>query len=272
MNLLLPIIIVLLVINERASARGHSTCRSFCGNLTVDYPFTVQSGCGHPGFRDLLFCINDVLMFHISSGSYRVLEIDYAYQALTLHDPDMSTCNKIVRGRKGNGFVIDLWRSSYFKPVPDNVFMLIGCSTQSPLYQGFPGQHLPCRNVSGMGCEEYYDCPAWDLGRTSMSEVYGASPPECCSVTYNAIHAINLSRLECEGYSSAYSLAPLHLSSPKDWSYGIRVTYSVPGDWAFCRSCEATGGTCGYDDVGARDLCLCNGWNSTTNCDSGRHT
>ncbi|KAK7849158.1 hypothetical protein CFP56_003377 [Quercus suber] len=64
-----------------------NTCRSYCGNITIDYPFALQYGCGHPGFRDLLFCMNDVLMFHISSGSYRVLEIDYAYQALTLHDP-----------------------------------------------------------------------------------------------------------------------------------------------------------------------------------------
>ncbi|KAF6139620.1 hypothetical protein GIB67_033624 [Kingdonia uniflora] len=223
MNPNLPII--LLVINERVSAHGHSTCRSFCGNLTVDYPFTV-----HLGFRDLLFCVNDVLMFPICSGSYRVLEIDYAYQALTLHDPDMSTCNKIVRGRKGNEFVIDLWRGLQ-----------------------------PCRNVSGMGCKEYYGCPAWDSGWTSMSEVFRANPPECCSVTYEAIRAMNLSRLECGGYSSAYSLAPLHLRSPKDWSYGIRVRYSEPGDCAFCRSCEATGGTCGYDDVGARNLCLCNG-------------
>ncbi|KAF8399671.1 hypothetical protein HHK36_015542 [Tetracentron sinense] len=252
------------------SGDGHvNTCRSYCGNLTVDYPFSVRLGCGNPGFRDLLFCVNDVLMFHVISGSYRVIEIDYAYQALTLHDPHMSTCDSIVSGGKGNGFVLEPWRAPYLNPAPDNVFMLIGCTAQSPLFQGFPAKHLPCRNVSGMGCEEYYGCPAWDPGPKRVGSAHGASPPECCSVSFEAIRAINLTRLECEGYSSAYSLAPLKVAGPSGWSYGIRVAYTVPQNNAFCRSCEATGGTCGYDSVAAGDLCLCGGWNSTSNCDSG---
>ncbi|PIA29207.1 hypothetical protein AQUCO_06100011v1 [Aquilegia coerulea] len=248
--------------------RHVSKCRSYCGNLTVDFPFTTQSGCGHHGYRELLFCVNDVLMLHISSGSYRVLEIDYAYKALTIHDPDMSTCNSIVRGRKGNGFVVESWRAQYLSPAPDNIFMLIGCTAKSPLFQGFPEKHLPCRNISGMGCEEYYGCPAWGVGPTRSSKAYGLDPPECCSVAYDAIRAINLTKLECEGYSSAYSLAPLRVAGPGEWSYGIRVSYSVPSDYSFCRACEATGGTCGYDAVAVHDLCLCDGWNSTANCDT----
>lgn len=113
--------------------------------------------------RELLFCMNDVLMFHINSGSYRVLEIDYAYQALTLHEPHLSTCDDIVLGGRGNGFAIEPWRAPYLVPDGDNVFMLIGCSARSPLFQGFPNRHLPCQNVSGMGCEDYYACPAWSV-------------------------------------------------------------------------------------------------------------
>nr|AFK38649.1 unknown [Lotus japonicus] len=67
-----------LLITSCSSTQANS-CRTYCGNITVDYPFATQYGCGHPGFRDLLFCINDVLMLHIASGSYRVLEIDYAW-------------------------------------------------------------------------------------------------------------------------------------------------------------------------------------------------
>ncbi|XP_058088426.1 uncharacterized protein LOC131235300 [Magnolia sinica] len=244
------------------------TCRSYCGNLTVDYPFGIRSGCGHSGFRDLLFCVNDVLMFHIRSGSYRVLDIDYGYRALTLHDRGMSTCDSLERG-KGNGFVLEPWRAPYLEPAPDNVFMLIGCRGESPLFQGFPGKHLPCRNVSGMGCDEYYGCTAWDTW-PKRDAVYGTGPPECCSVPFGAIRAINLTRLECEGYSSAYSLAPLQVVGPSEWMYGIRVNYNVPGDYTFCRACEATGGTCGFDGVAFGDLCLCGGWNSTSNCDSDR--
>ncbi|CAK9137585.1 unnamed protein product [Ilex paraguariensis] len=191
---------------------GHdSTCRSYCGNITLDYPFSLQSGCGHPGFQDLLFCINDVLMFHIISGSYRVLDIDYAYQSLTLHDPHLSTCDSIVLGGLGNGFVVEQSRASYLNPTSDNVFMLIGCSVSSPLFRGFPGKHLPCRNVSGMGCEEYYECPAWNtIGFRRVGSAYGSGLPECCAVPF-------------EGYSSAYSLAPLRASGPGQWEYGIRV-------------------------------------------------
>ncbi|GAB4845773.1 hypothetical protein Ancab_039182 [Ancistrocladus abbreviatus] len=245
------------------------TCRSYCGNITIDYPFALKYGCGHPGFRDLLYCINDVLMFHITSGSYRVLEIDYAFQALTLHDPHLSTCDSIVLGGRGNGFVVDSWRAPYLNPTSDNVFLLIGCSGQSPLFQGFPSKHLPCRNISGMSCEDYYRCPAWGfIGPEYVGSVYGSAPPECCAVSFEAIKAINLTKLDCQGYSSAYNLAPLRVDGPHEWSYGIRVKYSLQGNDAFCQACEATGGTCGYSSDGGRELCLCGRWNSTSTCDS----
>ncbi|CAL5372663.1 unnamed protein product [Camellia sinensis] len=244
-------------------------CRSYCGNITLDYPFALQPGCGHPGFRDLLFCINDVLMFHIPSGSYRVLNIDYAYQSLTLHDPYMSTCESIVLGGRGNGFAVEHWRASYLTPASDNVFMLIGCSAESPLFQGFPGKHLPCQNVSGLGCEEYLGCPAWDvIGPKRVGTVYGSGPPECCAVGFDAIRAVNLTRLECQGYSSAYNVAPVRIGGPDGWSYGIRVRYSLQGKEAFCRACEATGGSCGYAIDGVNEVCICGSWNSTSNCDS----
>ncbi|XP_010532284.1 PREDICTED: uncharacterized protein LOC104808312 [Tarenaya hassleriana] len=259
-----------------ADFRGINSCRSYCGNITIDYPFGLKEGCGNPGYRDLMFCMNDVLMFHISSGSYRVLDIDYAYRSVTLHDPHMSTCDTIVLGGKGNGFQVEDWRQPYFNPMPENVFMLIGCSPRSPLFQGFPEMRLPCRNVSGMGCEEYLSCPAWEMvgyrqpGRESGSG-FGSGPPECCAVGFESMKAINLTKLECEGYSSAYSLAPLRPSRPAEWAYGIRVKYDLQGSDAFCRACVATAGTCGYesgDGGGLRHVCMCGTVNSTTNCDS----
>nr|GLL34058.1 uncharacterized protein LOC109149295 isoform X2 [Ipomoea trifida] len=117
-------------------SHGHAySCRSYCGNLTVDYSFALQSRCGHPGYRDLLFCINDVLMLHISSDSYRILDIDYAYQSLALDDPHMSTCGAIVLGRRGNNFVVEPWPATYVQPTSNNVFMLLGCSAESQLFQ-----------------------------------------------------------------------------------------------------------------------------------------
>ncbi|WOL12681.1 hypothetical protein Cni_G21448 [Canna indica] len=275
------LLIFLLAAAAAESSSFSTSCRSYCSNITVDYPFALRPGCGHAGFRELLYCINGILMLHIPSGSYRVLDIDYAYRGLTLHDPAMSDCYSLLRSPSGlgNGFAVEPWRAPYLEPDPDNVFMLLGCRPDSPLFQGFPtaeGRHLPCRNVSGMGCEEYYRCPAWDEGpgggsRKGSASAYGAvSPPECCALEFEAIRAINVSHLRCEGYSSAYSLAPLRAAGPGAWAYGIRVAYSLPVDHqGFCGACQATGGVCGYDEGTEADLCLCGQYNSTSNCDSG---
>ncbi|XP_062181211.1 uncharacterized protein LOC133885505 [Phragmites australis] len=255
-------------------------CRSFCGNITVDYPFALRPGCGHAGLRDLLYCINGALMLHLPSGSYRVLDVDYAYGGLTLHDPAMSDCRALDRtpAGRGNGFVLEPWREPYLAPDPDNVFLLLGCRATSRLFQGFPDRHLPCRNVSGMGCGDYYGCPAWDDyyasgGRRPSGAAYGSAvgePPECCAVPWGAIRAVNVSRLECEGYSSAYSLAPVReVGGAGGWAYGIRVSWALPeANRGFCGACRATGGACGHDMESHGDLCLCGDWNSTSNCDS----
>lgn len=125
-----------------------------------------------------------------------------------------------------------------------------------------------------MGCEQYYGCPAWDSvgGHTHKppGSAFGSDPPQCCALSFDSIKAINLTKLQCGGYSSAYSLAPLRVDGPNDWSYGIRVKYSVQGNEEFCRACEATGGTCGYGTDGIRQLCMCGSTNSTSNCDTGK--
>ncbi|KAK9684757.1 hypothetical protein RND81_10G229900 [Saponaria officinalis] len=277
---LIFLLISLLLIPLCISYSHTNTCRSYCGNITIDYPFGLKPGCGHPGFRDLLYCINDVLMLHIKSGSYRVLDIDYPFQALTLHDPNLSTCKSIVLETKGNGFVIEPFRASFLTPAPDNAFLLIGCSGKSPLFQGFPNKNTPCRNISGLSCEDYYKCPAWGaIGPSDLGLVYGSGPPECCAVGYEEFgpsQGVNLTKLDCQGYSSAFSLAPLRVGGAHEWLFGIRVKYSVQGHDAFCHACEATGGTCGYsgdddgDDGGGgiTELCFCGNWNSTSNCDS----
>ncbi|KAK8946797.1 Wall-associated receptor kinase 3 [Platanthera zijinensis] len=284
-----------------AAAAGSRSCRSYCGNITVDYPFGVRDGCGHPVFRQLLFCINGVLLLHVPSGSYRVLTVDYAFRRLTLHDASMSDCYSLAPSSPGHGFVAEPWRSPFLGPASDNVFFLLGCRHDSPVFQlGFPVGRGVCRSVSGMSCRDYYRCPAWDVGDSrkpwpwarGADSSYGAasSPPECCSVPAGAVRELNLTQLRCAAYSSAYSLAPLRPPGAGAWSYGIRIAYSLPTEHeAECRGCQFSGGTCGYDasNLTADDdgnnggalahLCLCGGgggdggidaWNSTSTCDS----
>ncbi|EPS62242.1 hypothetical protein M569_12553 [Genlisea aurea] len=245
-----------------------SICRSVCGNLTVAYPFGLRPGCGHRAFRDLLYCINDVLMLHIPSGSYRVLDIDYPYDALVLHDPHISDCGSIVLGGRANGFVVEPWRADYLTPSPDNVFMLIACSTRSS------SSSRNCSRVGGggmVGCAGYYGCPAWDIIRPKSSGYDDGS--ECCAVSN--VKSVNLTELDCQGYSSAYSVAPVRERRPENWSYGILVKYyyrsgGSDGDDPFfsCPACEATGGSCGYQAAGGNGVCLCGSRNSTSDCDS----
>jgi hypothetical protein len=171
--------------------------------------------------------------------------------------------------------VAELWREPYLAPDPDNVFLLLGCRATSLLFEGFPDRHLPCRNVSGMGCADYYACPAWDdynngSDRRPSGDAGGSSPPECCAVPWTAIRAVNVTRLECEGYSSAYNLAPARAAGgAAEWAYGIRAAWSLPeANRGFCSACRATGGSCGHHMENHGDLCLCGDWNSTSNCDS----
>ncbi|XP_020585930.1 uncharacterized protein LOC110028433 [Phalaenopsis equestris] len=271
-----PPTLLLLLFSSFPLTPSSPTCRSYCGNITIDYPFSIQPGCGHPIFHQLLFCINNLLLLHIPSGSYRVLSIDYPFRRLTLNDPTMSHCYSLSPNPSPpRGFIPNPWRSQFLLPAPDNVFFLLGCRDCSPL--AFP----LCRNVSGMGCEDYYRCPAWEAEGRSWP-AYGAE--ECCSVAAGDIKEVNLTRLRCAAYSSAYNVAPVRARGPGDWLYGIRVAYSVPGeDEEGCRACQLSGGSCGYDaeEVGddeglggvmPRRLCFCGGgsyaWNSSSTCES----
>ncbi|KAI5008290.1 hypothetical protein ZWY2020_009338 [Hordeum vulgare] len=57
-------------------------------------------------------------MLHLPSGSYRVLDIDYTYHGLILHDPAKFDCRAIDRspGGRSNGFVVETWRAPISPP------------------------------------------------------------------------------------------------------------------------------------------------------------
>lgn len=46
-------------------------------------------------------------------------------------------------------------------------------------------------------------------------------------MVFEAIKAINHSKFDWEGYSSASSLQPLKVDGPSEWSYGIQEKYFV---------------------------------------------
>ncbi|KAJ1691502.1 hypothetical protein LUZ63_015657 [Rhynchospora breviuscula] len=151
--------------------------------------------------------------------------------------------------------------------------LLIGCRSGSPLFQGFPNKHLLCRsNVSGMSCDDYYRCPAWD-GAGIRSSAYGNSnPPECCAVEPAAVRSINISHLQCEGYKCIQCG-----TAPPSWAWGMDVWSHAGSHFHFLKTmmvsaghaaCRSTGGVCGYDQDTHDHVCICGEWNSTSNCDS----
>ncbi|XP_057852974.1 uncharacterized protein LOC131063202 [Cryptomeria japonica] len=269
--------IIAVAVTVAGMAARSRACRTFCGNTSLDYPFGVDEGCGHRQYRELLYCINNVMMLHLPSGSYEVLSIDYAFGLVTLSDPHMSTCASM---HKSLGFVVHQKLSPFLRPTPDNALLLLGCSNTSPLFQGFPDTHLPCFNSSAssspFGCDAFYNCPAWaGMGQKTKHN----KPPPCCGIHYSSVGALNLTHLDCYSYASAYSSAPLRYKSAGDWSYGLQLSFEVPGNSSFCASCKASRGVCGYsvddddddddDSDDGKELCLCDGWNSTTTCDTG---
>lgn len=98
------------------------------------------------------------------------------------------------------------------------------------------------------------------------------------------VREVNLTRLGCVAYSSAYRIAPVRARGAGEWDYGIGVAYLVPDeDEAGCRDCRVSGGSCGYDGTKVTEdgedddrvvvpqQCICGGgidaWNSTSTCD-----
>ncbi|KAI4965476.1 hypothetical protein ZWY2020_051965 [Hordeum vulgare] len=248
-----------------------TTCRSFCGNITVDYPFALHPGCGHAGFRDLLYCIDRTLMLHLPSGSYRVLDIDYAYRGLTCTTQPCPTAAPSTAPRAAAATGSSSSRGAR-RSWPRTRTTCSSCSAAAPLaaLQGFPDQHLPCRNGVRDGVRRLLRLPAWDdYGRRPSGAAYGSAvPPECCAVSWGAIRAVNVSRLQCEGTAARTAS---RRCAPRGRRVGVRHPGGVGaagGEPGFCGACRATGRACGHD-VGSRgDLCLCGDWNSTSNCDS----
>ncbi|ERN02345.1 hypothetical protein AMTR_s00096p00034760 [Amborella trichopoda] len=179
---------LLLILLGSSLPSTSATCRTFCSNLTVDYPLTTSPGCGHPAFKEVLFCINGALMLHSSSNSYRVSAIDYASSILTIQDPASAppTCSsntKPWRSESGGslGFMVDEWHEGFMWVEPENVFLLLGCGAKSKVFQGFPERRMACRE--GAGCEavysrcgvEYGGCCAVGGSEVGRREIVGES-------------------------------------------------------------------------------------------------
>ncbi|KAL8205062.1 hypothetical protein R6Q57_010685 [Mikania cordata] len=264
-------------------------CRDSCANIQIDYPFAIDDGCGAPLYRNMLNCSTTftplatptntttpvltptfttttttpsttVLFFQTPSGSYKVESIDYASKTLTIYDPSMSTCTIL---QPHHDFLMSDLQSALIPPSPDTIFALINCSIDSPVLNHYKSL---CFNFStDHSCDELYaSCTSFKIFQMLSND----TPPACCFTSYSTLKFMSMNILDCTHYTSFYDVDKLkEEDKPLDWSYGIKLSYSLPD--IGCDRCRRSGGTCGFDVETEGMLCICSPtFNSTRQCGS----
>lgn len=117
-----------------------SLCRNYCNNIRINYPFSIDEGCGAPQFRHMLNCSASDLFFLTPSGTYKIQTIDYNKRSVVIFDPSMSTCSIL---QPHHDFVMTDIQSVTVPPSPDTIFVLINCSIDSPVLNHYRCVLLP---------------------------------------------------------------------------------------------------------------------------------
>ncbi|KAG9439093.1 hypothetical protein H6P81_019258 [Aristolochia fimbriata] len=250
----------LLTITTALGSAHREYCRDRCGSIPIKYPLGSGLGCGHPELSPYIRCTDDdggALQVDTRSGVYAVTAVDYPSSTLTLADPLMSTCAAM---RDSGGFSLD--PAAPFRLLPRDRFLLLGCSTSSPVFDpDVPLCDAP--SASRHLCRGLYSCRG----------APGDPDSTCClyvdgSTTVDDGFSLDLPKLQCASYTSVLGFGDRE-GDPMKWDYGIALTFnrdSYATD--ACDACEASDGTCGFDPAN-RDsfLCACrNGINTTASC------
>ncbi|KAL3367724.1 hypothetical protein AABB24_008865, partial [Solanum stoloniferum] len=243
----------------------NGSCTDKCGNIVLKYPFGSGFGCGHPAFSRFIKCTTSgVLQFSTTSGIYTISSLDYSTNTFVLTDPFMSTCSSM---QNSGSFTLDHDDSSStpFSIMKQNMFVLLGCSTTSAVFD--PKQDL-CDSGSGSNvCRGMYSCK----GVTGIGLEPNDPISTCCvydpPVPVGSGYGLNLPRLQCSSYSSIYGFGGDE-GDPMKWEFGISLQYnnSYYVDES-CKNCEDSGGFCGFSGADESFACICrNGVNTTINC------
>ncbi|KAJ6982560.1 LEAF RUST 10 DISEASE-RESISTANCE LOCUS RECEPTOR-LIKE PROTEIN KINASE-like 1.5 [Populus alba x Populus x berolinensis] len=218
-------ILLSLPVHFTVSAAVHpfpinGTCHDTCGTMPVKYPFGSGFGCGHPDFSRYVRCNSDMLEFSTGTGIYSISEIDYTTGSLIITDPFMSTCSSM---QNSGSFSLD--RASPFSLTGENIFVLLGCSTNSPLFD--PAEDLCATGSRSRVCRGLYSCK----GVTGLGLPQNAPPSTCCvyeSPIQLAGYTLDLPKLQCSSYTSVYSFGGSE-GDPAKWKFGISLQYNGVG-------------------------------------------
>ncbi|XP_061990942.1 uncharacterized protein LOC133709279 [Rosa rugosa] len=260
-TLLLSTILLLLTPPiHTASSIIYKTCRDTCGTIPVKFPFGTGFGCGHPDFTRYIKCTNlDTLQFTTGTGIYTISSIDYTSNTIIVADPLMSTCSSM---QNSGSFSLD--KASPFTIRDENIFVLLGCSTTSPVFD--PSEDLCDTGSASRVCRGLYSCK----GVSGIGLQQNAPISTCCvyddsAAGFGSGYALDLPKLQCSSYTSVYEFGDE--GDPTKWKFGISLQYNDSYYTRPCKDCEASGGLCGFAAMDQSFACICrSGMNTTTNC------
>lgn len=266
---------LLLTIIQLTVTNSQSTlCRTSCGSIPIQYPFSIDDGCGSPYYRYILSCSissdhSHNLQLRTPSGIYLVHNVSYIDPHIVVTDPFMWNCEDGESYRPTRPFSLDT--SMRFKLSPQNQYLFFNCSEEKVIVKPKPGfcERFPEH------CDSSCDSASYLCRHLPMCS-FAMRGSSCCSYYPKATESLRLMLMYCSSYASVYWR---NVGAPQPYDqvpeYGIRVDFDVPVTTR-CLQCQdqskGRGGTCGFDTQTQSFLCLCKEGNFTTHCNGMSQT
>ncbi|RWR77209.1 wall-associated receptor kinase-like protein 8 isoform X1 [Cinnamomum micranthum f. kanehirae] len=235
-----------------------SVCHDTCGLVPVKYPFGIGFGCGHPNFARYIKCVGEALQFSTNTGVYAISSIDYTANTIVVTDSLMSTCASM---QNSGSFGLD--PDAPFTTQSNDIFVLLGCSSTSPVYDL---KEDLCDSEDSHVCRGLYSCK----GVTGIGLEPNGPTKSCCvydpPMGVGSGYQLDLPKLQCSSYTCVYGYGD-NEGDPNKWNYGISLRFNGTDRVDVCKQCESSAGTCGFRGFDGSFVCVCrNGVNTTSNC------
>ncbi|KAL5228020.1 hypothetical protein ABZP36_016285 [Zizania latifolia] len=258
--LLLPALLVLLF----AAADAYpAACRNAtCGGRTVAYPFWLNNSsspldCGYPGLG--LACeANNTLVLPFQTHKYRVLDIDYVAQTISLTDADVEDANTNSSScpRLHANLTIDTNAWLDLMAADSNITFLYNCKIKA--YWASAVELTGCQADPGYNTTSYV---LWDGAVAAVK----AWEYQCELVVVAPVLDLHKKSMVAPPHGSP----PANASSFREvLSAGFKLSYSAHSQK--CGHCERSGGWCSYRHNETRTTmdftCFCEEGPTKSNC------
>ncbi|KAH7446625.1 hypothetical protein KP509_01G065700 [Ceratopteris richardii] len=248
---------------------GYPACSNTCGGLPIAYPFGTSKGCGNKIFQSYTKCSKGKFYLTTETGQYEVNHIDYQLKSLIVLDKKMSTCSAM---RRTTGMGFGLQGGTPFT-LQGPHFVLLACIDPASPVQTSPSSI--CDAQASQLCRNLYSyCPTI----TKLGLSVNSAIKSCCSLKSNFLQnaplEIEPKKYGCLSYTSIYRFGPgqgfsSNVQDPNTWSYGVPLLYTVDQVPESCSRCEASHGSCAFDD-NSNLICVCSAkLNTSSTCPAG---